>query len=57
MQHDSHCHLLLDEDGELNMDALLGSKKGFNCLVEFLEESNAYAKHEFPMPHNILFLT
>ena len=43
--HDIHRHLLLNDDGNLNLDALLGSEKGIDCLADFLEKSNAYAKH------------
>jgi hypothetical protein len=43
--HDTHRHLLLNEDGELNVEELLGSEKGIDRLAEFLEETDAYAKH------------
>jgi hypothetical protein len=42
---DTHRHLLLNEDGELNVEELLGSEKGIDRLAEFLEETDAYAKH------------
>jgi hypothetical protein len=43
--HNIHRRLLLNKDGELNVDELLGSEKGINRLAEFLEETDAYTKH------------
>jgi hypothetical protein len=47
-EHETHRHLLTDEEGTLSLEAILSTGKGLERLATFIEASGAFSKPPDP---------